>query len=205
MNRTMALVNRIGLGSLGLLLFAAGGLGLALGAGALGAATAARPVMPAGAVGGYAARNGWLWPVTAIVSLLIAVGALAWLVSRLRVDRVGRMRLEGGVTGVTEMSRGPICAAIADQVGRYPGVERAKATLRGSPHDPLLDLRVTLHEVSTAGVVLLLLREEMLRDARSALGVQRLRSVVRLGFAEHGKARERPARRARHRRDRALD
>jgi hypothetical protein len=60
------------------------------------------------------------------------------------------------------------------------------ATLRGSPQSPRLDLRIALREVAGAGVVLLLLREEALRDVRTALGVARLRTVVRMGFTDRG-------------------
>jgi hypothetical protein len=103
---------------------------------------------------------------------------------------VRRLRLESGGHGVTEIGGGPAAGALAAQVGGYPGVRQAYATLRGSPASPRLDLRVSLTDDASVAAVLVLLREEAVRDLRAALGVERLPALVRIGVGRVEDGRE---------------
>jgi hypothetical protein len=188
-NRRDARANRIGLAVIGIALCAVGGGALAVGLGAFGPDTAALPLLDGG-VAGFARDRAWFWPGVAAAGILLAVAGLGWLVARLRGDRLRRLRLESGASGVTELGGGAAGEALAVQVEGYPGVRRAHATLRGSPAAPRLDLRVRLRETASLAALVVLLREEALRDLSGALGRERVPTLVRLGFARDETDRE---------------
>jgi hypothetical protein len=175
------MLNRIGLTVLGLVLGLAGGAALARALGALGRDAARTPLLGVG-VQAFVRGHQWFWPAAAATGIVLGVLGLAWLVALLRVDRVPELRLESGVSGVTRMAGGPAGRAVAAQVGEYPGVRRAHATLRGRSEAPRLDLRVSTTRPEDLSGLMARLHDEAVPDLRATLGLNRLPALVRLGF-----------------------
>ncbi|MEV7805291.1 alkaline shock response membrane anchor protein AmaP [Microbispora sp. NPDC088329] len=182
MRRRSGKGNRVGLALCGLVPLAAGGLALARALGAFGGDAARRPVIDAG-TRSFAATAPWFWPVVAAVGFVLALIGLAWLLALLRADRLRRLRLESGTSGVTEVDAHPASEALAAQVGAYPEVRRAHAVLRGSSDDPRLDLGVSAVEPADLGALVTRLHDEAVPDLRSTLGLRRLPATVRLDLA----------------------
>ena len=121
--------NRAVLTLWGLLLLAAGGLGLALGFGAFGQAP---PVLPE-AVRSFAAGRPWFWWAVAAVCLLLALLGLRWLLAQLHTDRVGRLDLTADERdGLTVVHGGALTDAVEDEATALRGVSGASAHLRDS-------------------------------------------------------------------------
>ncbi|ETK35495.1 hypothetical protein [Microbispora sp. ATCC PTA-5024] len=173
--------NRTGLALVGLVLLVVGGLALARGLGAFGASAARRPLLEPGAAA-LAATRPWFWPAVAAAGVVLAIIGLAWLVSLLRLDRLRRLRLESGTSGVTEVDGGPASHAVAGQVMGYPAVRRARAVLRGRPDAPRLDLGVSAREPADLGALVTRLHDEAVPDLRTTLGLRRLPTLVRLSI-----------------------
>ncbi|GLW98679.1 alkaline shock response membrane anchor protein AmaP [Microtetraspora sp. NBRC 16547] len=186
--RGIAWCNRLGLTLLGLILFAAGGAALARGLGVFGASAARQPLL-AGPVASFARTTAWFWPAVAAAGVVVAVIGLVWLVALLRADRLRRMRLESGPTGVTEIDAREAGAALATRVSAYGDVQRARAALRGTNDAPALDLRVTSRDPHP-DALLARLHDEAVPDLRSALGLERLPALVRVDFVTGRRIRE---------------
>lgn len=120
-------VNRTLLGLLGLLLLTAGGLGLAVGFGAVGDAES--PVLPP-AVGDYADDQPWFWWAVAGACLVLALLGLRWLLAQLTTDRVGRLDLTtDDRDGLTTVDAGALGDAVEAEVETLRGVVGASARL----------------------------------------------------------------------------
>ncbi|MCC5579750.1 alkaline shock response membrane anchor protein AmaP [Microtetraspora sp. AC03309] len=187
--RGIAWGNRTGLALLGLLLFAAGGAALARGLGVFGADAARQPLLP-GFVTAFARSTSWFWPVVAIGGVVLALIGLSWLLALLRLDRLRRIRLESGPSGVTEIGGRQAGEALAGQVSGYQGVRRARATLRGKPDAPALDLRVISQDPANPDALIARLHDEAVPDLRATLGMRRLPALVRLDFTTRKRTRE---------------
>jgi hypothetical protein len=188
LGRGTARMNRIGLAVLGLILFAGGGAALARGLGAFGEDAARRPLLDAG-VKALTAQP-WFVPAVAAAGIVVALLGLSWLLAVLRPDRLRRVRLEAGPTGVTELNPRRASDALGRQVSGFPGVRQARAVLRGTIDRPALDVRVTTRDPAEASAVLSRLRQQAFPDLRATLGLERLPALVRLGFARSRRARE---------------
>ena len=137
MNPTADRGNRVLLTLLGLLLLAAGRLGLALSYAAFGAARARQPLLlPAARQ--FAHRNaGWFWPVVAVVAVVLGLLALRWLVRQVGTDRVRHLELEPNPSsGTTTASSSAISDAVTDEVESYHGADAASVRLIGGERDP---------------------------------------------------------------------
>ncbi|MER6008867.1 alkaline shock response membrane anchor protein AmaP [Nonomuraea angiospora] len=187
--RGIAWGNRTGLTLLGLVLFAAGGAALARGLGVFGANAARVPLLP-GPVSTFARSTSWFWPAVAAGGVVMGVIGLGWLLAQFRLDRLGRMRLESGPSGVTEIAGRQASEALAGQVSAYEGVRRARASLRGKPDAPALDLRVTSQDPAHPDALITRLHDEALPHLRTALGLERLPVLIRLRFDPGGRTRE---------------
>lgn len=129
--------NRVVLFLLGLLLVAAGGLGLALSLGAFGETRATYPVLPEN-VRTFPAKETWFWWALAGVALLIALLALMWLLAQLRTNRVSRLDLTTDAReGYTTLLAGAVTQAVEDEVGGIPTVTGASARMDDHPHQKL--------------------------------------------------------------------
>ncbi|MEW9532895.1 alkaline shock response membrane anchor protein AmaP [Microbispora sp. NPDC049125] len=185
MGRRMAGVNRIGLFLLGLALLAGGLLALARGLGAFGASAARRPLIEAGS--GLAAGRAWFWPAMAGLGIVLGLLGLAWLLAQMRIGRVRRLRLQSGMSGITEVDARPASDAVAAQIGEYPDVRRARAVLRGSSDHPRLDLGVAAGEPADLSALVTRLHDEAVPALRSTLGLRRLPALVRLSLVRPGR------------------
>lgn len=142
---TTARLDRFLLLLLGLLLTAAGVVGLLVGFGVFGTALRNRPVLD-NLVGRFFGDNGlWLWPVIAVAGLLLGYLALRWLIAQLRPTGVGSLPLEPrSGTGHTDLLAAAVTDAVTDEIGGYRGVAGVSARLVGDELDPELRLRVQL-------------------------------------------------------------
>jgi hypothetical protein len=181
--------NRVGLALIGLVLLAIGGLSLARGLGAFGVDAARRPVLERGTTALASGRPAF-WPAVAAVGVVLALIGLAWLFTLMHLDRVRRIRLQAGASGVTEVEGAPVGRALADQVSTYPAVRRAHAVLRGRADAPRLDLGVTAGGPADLSDLVTKLHEEAVPDLRTTLGLNRLPTLVRLNVVPGRRTRE---------------
>jgi hypothetical protein len=123
-------LNRVVLTLLGLLLLLVGVAGLLPGSGLLGDDVASRQVLPSDA-GSFVSRNGvWLWPVVALVAVLLSLLALRGLLLQLRTDRVDHLDLTRlRRKGETHVDTGAVTTALVGAVEQCPGVDSASSRL----------------------------------------------------------------------------
>jgi hypothetical protein len=120
-------VNRTVTGLLGLVLLAAGGLGLAVSFGAFG--NGRQPLLPQ-AMRDYATNQPWFWWAVAAVCLVLALLALRWLLAQLHTDRVGRLDLtRDDREGRTVVHAGALTDAVEEEARSLRGVVGASARL----------------------------------------------------------------------------
>jgi len=164
-------LNRTVLTLLGLLLTAAGVLGLALSYGAFGVGRARHRVLTP-AVRDFAHRNhGWFWPVAAVAAVILALLALRWLLTQLGSDRVGELSLEPDTrTGGTTLQAGAVTSAVTEEVESYRGVHHASARLIGHPTNPDLILTVTADERTDLSALRARIEQQTIAHARQATG-----------------------------------
>jgi hypothetical protein len=159
-------VNRTLLGLLGLLLLAAGGLGLAVSFGAFGDVGA--PVLPQG-VRDYANDQPWFWWAVAAACLVLALLGLRWLLAQLSTDRVGRLDLTtDDRDGLTTVHAGALTDAVEAEVEALRGVAGASAHLldRGGRR---LTLSVDLAEYADIAEIRQTLEDRVVGHARQAI------------------------------------
>jgi hypothetical protein len=133
MSRRVNGANRAALTLIGLLLLAAGAVGLAAGFGAFGASRADGPVLPT-QVRTFASDTGWFWWAVAVVCVVLALLGLRWLLAQLRVDRVHRLDLTTDARdGLTTVHAGALTDAVQDDVRAIRGVSGTSAHLRAEP------------------------------------------------------------------------
>ncbi len=159
-------VNRSVLALLGLLLLAAGGLGLALSFGAFGSGE--RPLLPQ-PVRDFARDQPWFWWAVAGVCLLLALPGLRWLLAQLRTDRVSRLDLTtDDRDGLTTVHAGALTNAVEAEVEGLRGVSGASASLleRGGRR---LVLAVDLAEYADIAEVRQTTEDRVVGHARQAI------------------------------------
>lgn len=126
-------VNRILLGLVGLLLLAAGVLGLALSLGAFGAARSTSPVLPQG-VRGFVDDNPWFWWAAAALALVIAILSVLWLIAQLRTNRISQVDCTTDARdGYTTLQAGALTKAVEDDIRGFSGVTNAAARMYDQP------------------------------------------------------------------------
>ena len=161
--------NRIVLFLLGLLLVAAGGLGLALSLGAFGDSRATSPVLPEN-VRTFPAKETWFWWALAGVALLIALLALMWLIAQLRTNRVSRLDLTTDAReGYTTLLAGAVTHAVEDEVGGMPGVTGASARIHDHRRQKL-SLRVGMTDTTDIDELRTQLENGVVAHVREAVG-----------------------------------
>ncbi len=154
----------------GLLLTAAGVLGLLVGLGVFGSRLRGRPVLD-NVVGTFLGDNGsWFWPVIALVVLLLGYLALRWLVAQLRPTGVGDLPLEPrSSNGQTDLVGAALIGAVVSEVRSYRGVAAASGRLTGHELDPELRLRVQLDARADVAALRHRIETDALAHARQAL------------------------------------
>lgn len=154
----------------GVLLTAAGVLALLVGLGVFGSRLRAQPVLD-NVAGDYVGRNSqWLWPVIALVGLLLGLLALRWLMKQLTPTAVRDLQLEQAATdGHTDLSGSAVTSAVSQEIRDYRGVTGASARLTGEETDPQLVLRVQLDRRADVAAVRDRISEQAIAHARQAL------------------------------------
>lgn len=145
-------LNRVALTMTGLLLTVGATAGLAAGAGAFGAVEARRPLLGT-EITDYVDRTPWFWWGVAVGSALVALLALAWVLTQARTDRIRRVELAADdPAGTTIVHADAVTEVLEQEVGSYLGVTNASARLRGE-RAHRLDLVVGVsHTADFAGV-----------------------------------------------------
>jgi hypothetical protein len=150
---------------LGLLLAAAGGLGLAVSFGAFGDAGA--PVLPQG-MRDYAEQP-WFWWAVAAACLVLALLGLRWLLAQLQTDRVGRLDLTtDDRDGLTTVHGSALTDAVEAEVEDLRGVTGASASLRDR-RGRRLTVTVDLAEYADIAEVRQSLEDRVVAHARQAV------------------------------------
>lgn len=141
MTARVGAANRTVLALIGLILLAAGVLGLALAAGVFGRQRADQPVLSQ-AVRTYPHGHPWFWWAVAAAAVIIALLALKWLMTQLGTDRANRIdRTTDAGEGYTVLHAGALTDAVEDDVTSIPGVAGATAYVS---HPLAVNLRVDL-------------------------------------------------------------
>lgn len=162
--------NRSVLTVVGLAVTGAGVCGLLAGYGVFGSDLADRPLFK-NATGDFFGRNGtWLWPVIAVVLVLVGLLALLWLLRQLTPDRSGELDVERSDSGRTRMRASALTDGLLNEVDGYRGVRRSRAHLAGDSNDPTLVLQVTLADRADLPAVRDRLQDEAVAHARQAYG-----------------------------------
>jgi hypothetical protein len=172
-------INRVMLTVLGLLLLAAGGLGLALSAGVFGARRATYPVLRR-EVSTFPDGRPWFWWAVAGVFLVIAVLALLWLLAQLKTDRTTRLdRTTNARDGYTTLHAGALTHAIAHEAVGITGVIGASANVREHRGQHVF-LRVELAGSADIAEVRTRLEDEVVVHLREGVGDPRFPVTIQL-------------------------
>lgn len=165
-----ARLDRFLLTLLGLLLAAAGALGLLVGFGVFGNRLRNKPVLD-NFLSDFVGSNGhWLWPVIALVGLLLGYLALRWLLAQLRPTGVRDLQLEPrATTGHTELVGAAVTDAVTDEINGYRGVAGASVRLVGDDVDPELHLRVQMNARADVAALRRRIENDAVAHARQAL------------------------------------
>ncbi len=167
---TTARLDRFLLTLVGLILSAGGVLGLLVGFGVFGSRLRSRPVFDNFISRYIGDHGGWLWPVIAVVVLLLGYLALRWLIAQLRPTGVGVLELEpGATTGHTDLVGAAVTDAVREEISSYRGVAGTSARLVGDERDPHLQLRVQLDSRADVATVRQRIESSAIAHARQAL------------------------------------
>jgi hypothetical protein len=185
MTRHTARVSRTGLVIIGLILLLGAGAVLARGLNAsssvLGNPHA--PVLTQGQLR-YPTKNGWVWPVVAAGSFVVAVLALWWMAAQTRTRAVRRLQLEPDrLHGTTTLRADAATGAITDELESHPGIRASDALLHGPAVTPSLRLAVTAENRTDPAVVRAGIETEALPHLRLALELDKIPTVLRLRFS----------------------
>ncbi len=167
---TTARLDRFLLLLLGLVLTAGGVLILLVGFGVFGNRLRTKTVFD-NVISDAIGRNGqWLWPVIALVVLLLGYLALRWLIAQLRPTGVRQLQLEPrSATGHTHLAGAAVTDAVTREVSSYRGVAGASARLVGDELDPELRLRVQLDSRADIAALRRRIETDAIAHARHAM------------------------------------
>ena len=185
MTRHTARVSRTGLVIIGLILLLGAGAVLARG---LNASTSVlgnphAPLLTQGQVQ-YPTKNGWVWPVVAAGSFVIAALALWWMVAQSRARAVRRMPVEPDrLHGTTTLHADAATGALTGELESLPGIRASDALLHGSATAPGLRLGVTTENRADPGLVRAGIETEALPHLRDALELEKIPTVLRWQFS----------------------
>ncbi|GAA4545616.1 alkaline shock response membrane anchor protein AmaP [Pseudonocardia xishanensis] len=172
--------DRSRLALLGLVLLAAGTLAALLGAGVFGSGRADRPLLDPMIVEALRAQPLlWRWVAIGVGVVLVVVG-LVWAARSLRPERRPDLLLETAQDTTLLVTATAAAEAVADRAAELPGVSRARGRMVGRDDDPALRLTVWLTDEADVVAVCRALDEEIVTEAREALGVAHLPVAVRL-------------------------
>lgn len=164
-------LNRVLLTLLGLVLLAVGVAGLLPVLGVLGEDRSDDAVLAQEVERFVVDHAAWLWPLVAVVLVLLALLALRWLVQQLRTDRMEDLDLTHDRTrGETRVDAAALTQALVEAVERCPGVDGASARVVRSARRRQLLLQVRLADRADAADVRRQLATGPLSELRQVLG-----------------------------------
>ncbi|MGZ4588434.1 MAG: alkaline shock response membrane anchor protein AmaP [Mycobacteriaceae bacterium] len=162
-------INRVVLTVLGLLLLAAGGLGLTLSVGAFGAWRATYPVLARG-VSTFPDGRPWFWWAVTGALLLIAVLALLWLLTQFETGRTTRLnRTTNARDGSTTLHASAFTHAVENEALGVTGVTGVSANVHDHRGQRVF-LRVELADSADIAEVRARLENEVVAHLREAAG-----------------------------------
>lgn len=154
---------------LGLMLAAAGLLGLFIGLGGFGNTIRRRPVVTTNTLA-FVSDHAWIWLVVAVVAILVTLLSLAWLRAQLASDRLRSLELERDRSrGTTTLAASAVEDGCVRELQSQRGIGRATATLLGNAHDYRVALVVHLDGREPLGRVDGLVQSEVLPHLRQVL------------------------------------
>ena len=179
---------------LGLLLTVAGGAALTRSLrvwdSTAGAGSRARSKLPLVTpdVSSWVHRHGSvIWPVVAVVGLLLALLGYRLLRAQLR-SRPARTRqvdlTDDPAAGITRVSSPVVTEAFVDDLASVPGVEDASAAMRGDPARPLVDITLDVADDADVEDVLAEVQRGPLASLRSAFDLQPERTAVEVRLVQ---------------------
>ena len=174
----------------GLVLVGSGGVVLLAGFGVLGTETENAPVLT-DEYRSFAADHGWFWPVVGVAAGVLTVAALAWLIAQFSTGRLRGLAVTDDEIGSAYVEGPGLARAVADDADRDDGVSHARATLLGTPSDPLVRLVLIMEPDADVASTRRFTEWAVLGRARHALDRPDLRGQVELEPTAE------PARRAR--------
>lgn len=161
--------NRIVLFLLGVLLTAAGGLGLALSLGAFEDVRASSPVLDE-EVRNFPDEHPWFWWAVAGAALLVALLAALWLLAQLRTSRSSRLDCTTEPReGYTTLHAGALTKAVEDEVGGLRGVTGASARVTDRRNQVLM-LTVDMTDTSDIDKLRTRLENHVVAHVREVVG-----------------------------------
>ena len=172
-------INRVVLSLLGLILIAAGGVGLALSAGVFGAGRATYPLLWT-EVSTFPDGRPWFWWAAGAVLFLVALLALLWLLTQFKTDRTSRLDCTTNARdGYTTLHAGALTHAVEDDALDIVGVTRAAANVYKRRGQEVF-LRVELADSADLGEVRSRLEGEVVTHLRSAVGDTQMPITIEL-------------------------
>ncbi|AXB43713.1 alkaline shock response membrane anchor protein AmaP [Amycolatopsis albispora] len=181
-----ARLNRSLLGVVGLVLLAAGGFALGTYSGRLTLLDRTGSLVP-----GTAAPPTWALYAATAAAIVAGLLALRWLLAQLtRKPKTHTWRLDTDpAAGRTELAAGTAVAPFVDEVGGYPGVDSASATLAGPRTAPALAVTLRVHQDGDLTAIRQRLDTEGLPRLRQALDLTTLPVTLEFRFTSTPSAR----------------
>ena len=164
--------NRFGLLVFGVLVLLAGLGAMAMSVGLFGKRSSHHPLFD-NAVSSYIGQQGtWLWPVAAVVGVIVALLALRWVLALLTsTDRSGDLQMPGERrTGRTMVKTSALTDAVTTEIETYRGVASAKARTVGDASDARLVVEVTTLRGADISDLVERIEGGALAHARQAMG-----------------------------------
>jgi len=180
---TVDRVNTTVLSILALVLLGIGAYGLARGYGAFGDDRRTASVL-SDDVRDFVSRNtNWFWPVAAAASLLVAWLGLRWLMAQIHRPAVSRLRVQADGPGATEVVASGAAAALAADIGAYPGVRGVRAHMADAHPSPEVDITLDVDDDADLADLRRRVDEHALARFKSALDLPELPTRVHLRLA----------------------
>ncbi|MFI7599381.1 alkaline shock response membrane anchor protein AmaP [Actinoplanes sp. NPDC049681] len=156
---------------LGMVLLAAGTVGILAGTDVLGVYLAGRPLTD-NPIARYAGDNSaWLWPAAALAGVIAAVLALRWLIAVLtpRPRAADITIATDRSAGRTTLDADALADAVTTEINSYRGIDTSHTMVYGSPTDPRLAITVRTDEDADIAVIQHRIENDALAHIRQAL------------------------------------
>ncbi|MDX2935147.1 alkaline shock response membrane anchor protein AmaP [Streptomyces ipomoeae] len=189
MSAMLRIVNRVLLGTVGLVLFLTGAAVLAVGLGVNPPSwwphDGRHDVLLSDTARTRWRDADWWWPTVIAVLALLVLLALWWLTAVLRRHRLAEVLVDTG-DGEGALLRGrALEGVLTEEASQADGVQRAQAHLIGRRNAPEARVRLRLQPHVAPGEALHQLTAEAITHARDSAGLASLPAEVRLTGVKH--------------------